>query len=69
MILNILYVWLQSKKINLDGNLNAQKETQIYQKMLNFLISLLKHIQQLVSNIKYPRDYRFKFITHLKMLI
>ena len=32
MILNIFYAWLQSNKINLGGNLNSQKETQIYQK-------------------------------------
>ena len=37
MILNIFfYGSLQSNKINLGGNLNAQKEAQIYQKSQTF---------------------------------
>ena len=50
MISNIIYGWLQSNEINLGENINAQKETQIYQKKLNFLISPQRHIQQLVLN-------------------
>ena len=32
MILNIFYAWLKRRKTNLGGNVNTQKETQIYKK-------------------------------------